>query len=272
MKLRKAIVCLSMCLAIGSSAAAPMASEAKSLEPKSEAKVSVKNQKNSKSGWVKRGKNRYYRMKNGKLCKSKYKKIGKYYYYFDKKTYKKVKSTKVKVNGKTYTFDKNGKGKVYTSIPTAKVSVESTYYSDPEVSDETLLAAIIYCESGNQSYTGQTAVGMVIMNRVNSPLFPSTLREVIYQKTQFEPTRNGSMTRALKNPSLVTASCKKAAKSVLAKYKSAGKNKKVYLKISGKNVDFSQYLFFMTKAAYSRLGLSSSYRTIQDHVFFKTWR
>ena len=42
MKLRKAIVCLSMCLAIGSSAAAPMASEAKSLEPKSEAKVSVK--------------------------------------------------------------------------------------------------------------------------------------------------------------------------------------------------------------------------------------
>ena len=100
------------------------------------------------------------------------KKIGKYYYYFDKKTYKKVKSTKVKVNGKTYTFDKNGKGKVYTSIPTAKVSVESTYYSDPEVSDETLLAAIIYCESGNQSYTGQTAVGMVIMNRVNSPLFP----------------------------------------------------------------------------------------------------
>ncbi len=200
------------------------------------------------------------------------KKIGKYYYYFDKKTYKKVKSTKVKVNGKTYTFDKNGKGKVYTSIPTAKVSVESTYYSDPEVSDETLLAAIIYCESGNQSYTGQTAVGMVIMNRVNSPLFPSTLREVIYQKTQFEPTRNGSMTRALKNPSLVTASCKKAAKSVLAKYKSAGKNKKVYLKISGKNVDFSQYLFFMTKAAYSRLGLSSSYRTIQDHVFFKTWR
>ena len=67
MKLRKAIVCLSMCLAIGSSAAAPMASEAKSLEPKSEAKVSVKNQKNSKSGWVKRGKNRYYRMKNGKL-------------------------------------------------------------------------------------------------------------------------------------------------------------------------------------------------------------
>lgn len=98
MKLRKAIVCLSMCLAIGSSAAAPMASEAKSLEPKSEAKVSVKNQKNSKSGWVKRGKNRYYRMKNGKLCKSKYKKIGKYYYSFDSKG--RMKTGLVKVNDK----------------------------------------------------------------------------------------------------------------------------------------------------------------------------
>ncbi len=200
------------------------------------------------------------------------KKIGKYYYYFDKETYKKVTNTTLKVNGTTYKFDSSGKGKAVSKIPAASVKVESTYYSDPDVDDETLLAAIIYCESGNQSYTGQVAVGMVIMNRVRSSLFPSTLREVIYQKTQFEPTRNGSMTRALKSSSLVTASCKKAAKTVLAKYKSLGKNSKVYLKIGGKNVNFSSYLFFMTKPAYKRLGLSSAYKTIGDHVFFKTWK
>ncbi len=200
------------------------------------------------------------------------KKIGKYYYYFDKKTYKKVTSTTLKINETTYKFDSSGKGKKVTTVPKASVSVESTYYTDPDVSDETLLAAIIYCESGNQSYNGQVAVGMVIMNRVRSSLFPSDLREVIYQKTQFEPTRNGSMTRALKNSSLVTASCRKAAKTVLQKYKSAGKSSRVYLTLNGKKVNFSSYLFFMTKPAYRRLGLTSSYRTIGDHVFFKTWK
>ena len=114
MKLRKAIVCLSMCLAIGSSAAAPMASEAKSLEPKSEAKVSVKNQKGKKTGWVKRGKNRYYRMKNGKLCKSKCKKIGRYYYSFDSKGRMKTGLVKVNKNFTGYFSEKTGRLSYYT--------------------------------------------------------------------------------------------------------------------------------------------------------------
>ena len=53
--------------------------------------------------------------------------------------------------------------------------------------DLDLLAAIIYCEAGNQPYIGQVAVGNVVMNRVKSAVFPNTILEVIYQKRQFSP-------------------------------------------------------------------------------------
>ena len=45
--------------------------------------------------------------------------------------------------------------------------------------DLDLLAAIIYCEAGNQPYIGQVAVGNVVMNRVKSSVFPNTILEVI---------------------------------------------------------------------------------------------
>lgn len=195
-------------------------------------------------------------------------KIGKYYYYFDKKTYEKVVNKTLTVSGKTYVFNSKGKG----TIDDSASKYEKSMNTDPVVDDATLLASIIYCESGNQSYTGQVAVGMVIMNRVNSKLFPNTLKEVVYQKTQFEPTRNGSLTRVLKTPSIVTESCKKAAAEVMQKYADYKSGQKVYLTINKKKVNFTSYLFFMTKAAYSRLGLTASKRTIKDHVFFKVWK
>lgn len=200
-------------------------------------------------------------------------KIDGVYYYFNTKTYEKTTSSTLTLDGITYKFDSKGKGTVIktSKAPATKVSVESTYYSDVYVDEETLLAAIIYCEAGNQSYEGQQAVGMVIMNRVYSIGFPNTIREVVYARTQFEPARNGSLTRALKEPALVTASCKKAAKAVLKKYENYTSGKKVYLKTTKKNISFP-YLFFMTKAAYTRLGLKASYLKLGDHVFFKTWK
>ncbi len=41
------------------------------------------------------------------------------------------------------------------------------------------MAAIIYCEAGNQSYAGKVAVGCVVMNRVKSSRFPNTVLRVI---------------------------------------------------------------------------------------------
>ena len=47
------------------------------------------------------------------------------------------------------------------------------------------LSRIIHAESGNQVLEGKIAVGNVVMNRVNSSLFPNTLYGVLSQKNQF---------------------------------------------------------------------------------------
>ena len=49
------------------------------------------------------------------------------------------------------------------------------------------LSRIIYAESGNQILDGKIAVGNVVMNRVNSPLFPNNIYDVLTQKNQFSP-------------------------------------------------------------------------------------
>jgi len=51
--------------------------------------------------------------------------------------------------------------------------------------DWDLLSRIIYCEAGNQGDDGMVAVGEVVMNRVNSPLFPNTIHDVAYAPNQF---------------------------------------------------------------------------------------
>ena len=47
--------------------------------------------------------------------------------------------------------------------------------------DKELLAALIFCEAGNQPYEGQVAVGAVVMNRVKSGSYSDTISDVIYQ-------------------------------------------------------------------------------------------
>ncbi len=207
-------------------------------------------------------------------------KVGSYYYYFDPKTYKKQTGTSVTVNGVTYKLNQKGQAQraddssgtsgSTTTPPKTNIKVESTYYSDKYVDDETLLAALIYCEAGNQSYTGKLGVGLVVMNRMKSSRFPSKLREVVYQSRQFAPARDGALTKALKKPSLVTADCKKAAAEVMSRLKNYKKGTSTRLTIGGKQVAFS-YLYFMTQSAYRSMGLSASYRKIGDHVFFAKW-
>lgn len=58
-------------------------------------------------------------------------------------------------------------------------------------SEQELLAALIFCEAGNQPYDGQVAVGAVVMNRVRSGSFPDTITDVIYQSGQFTPAMTG---------------------------------------------------------------------------------
>ena len=62
------------------------------------------------------------------------------------------------------------------------------------------LAKMIHCEAKGESLEGQIAVGAVILNRVESNLFPNTVKEVIFEKSdgryQFTPAANGSIDSA----------------------------------------------------------------------------
>ncbi|OPX88740.1 MAG: Spore cortex-lytic enzyme precursor [Pelotomaculum sp. PtaB.Bin104] len=60
-----------------------------------------------------------------------------------------------------------------------------------------ILARLIHAEARGESFEGQVAVGAVILNRLENPHFPKTIREVIYQKNsrvyQFSPVGDGSI-------------------------------------------------------------------------------
>lgn len=51
--------------------------------------------------------------------------------------------------------------------------------------DEYLLARLISAEARGEPYTGQVAVGAVVLNRVNHPSFPNSISSVIYQTDAF---------------------------------------------------------------------------------------
>ena len=56
-----------------------------------------------------------------------------------------------------------------------------------------LLAAVVEAEAGNQDMTGKRLVVDVVLNRVDSPLFPDTITEVLEQPGQFSTMRNGAV-------------------------------------------------------------------------------
>lgn len=101
---------------------------------------------------------------------------------------------------------KNAKVKTVSSVNKGAVSAS--------VDDETLLAALIYCEAGNQSYEGKVAVGAVVMNRVRSGSYPNSISAVIYQGGQFAPAFTGRLATALSRG--VSSSCRQAAQAALA--------------------------------------------------------
>ena len=65
--------------------------------------------------------------------------------------------------------------------------------SSTNSSDTNLLAHLIYGEARGEPYTGQVAVGAVILNRVKSSKFPNTIAGVIYQKGAFDAVSDGQI-------------------------------------------------------------------------------
>lgn len=60
-------------------------------------------------------------------------------------------------------------------------------------SDVYLLAKLIYGEARGEPYTGQVAVGAVVLNRVKSAKFPNTISGVIYQPYAFTAVDDGQI-------------------------------------------------------------------------------
>jgi N-acetylmuramoyl-L-alanine amidase len=76
-------------------------------------------------------------------------------------------------------------------------------------SDITLLAKLIAAEARGESYTGQVAVGAVVLNRVRHPSFPDTIAGVIYQKGAFSAVNDSNWSVS------PTATSRKAAQDAI---------------------------------------------------------
>lgn len=75
---------------------------------------------------------------------------------------------------------------IYTSSSSSSTSSSNS-------SDVNLLARLIYGEARGEPYTGQVAVGAVVLNRVKSSSFPNTIAGVIYQSGAFDVVTDGQI-------------------------------------------------------------------------------
>ncbi len=90
------------------------------------------------------------------------------------------------------------------NIPIISTSGQPVPQSTPGVipysaSDVDLLARLITAEAGGEGYNAMVSVGAVVINRVKSPLFPSSISTVINERSygyyQFTPVLNGMINK-----------------------------------------------------------------------------
>ncbi len=126
---------------------------------------------------------------------------------FDFLTRKKVK----KIDYDLY-LDTDSIKKIFKMNYSYDVVTNTLYYGDVKETSELLedlldktdysendfmwLSKIIYAEGRGENYQSQLGVGNVIMNRVNSPSYPNTIYEVVFDRkfgVQFSPVLDGSI-------------------------------------------------------------------------------
>lgn len=86
-------------------------------------------------------------------------------------------------------YDESEGGYINGCMPNVK---EDFYNSE----DLRWLSAVISSEARGESFLGKIAVGNVVLNRVRSPLFPNTVKDVVFDTAggvQFSPVKSGSI-------------------------------------------------------------------------------
>ena len=104
-----------------------------------------------------------------------------------------------------------------------------------------LIALCTEAEAGNQDLEGKRLVVDVILNRVDDPDFPNTVREVITQLNQFETWSNGAINRVDPSESTIEA---------------------VNLELSSR---LNYEILYFTAGGYGKYG--THWRKVGDHYF-----
>ena len=90
-----------------------------------------------------------------------------------------------------------------------KNNTSGVEYSDYHNGEELLwLSAIIHAEARGECFEGKLAVGTVVMNRVESQLYPDTVKDVIFDcryGVQFSPTADGTIYLTPSDESVIAA-------------------------------------------------------------------
>lgn len=143
---------------------------------------------------------------------------------------------------------------VYNEYLTKEEPAELAKPLVEQLNDLRYMSAIVWAEAGNQCEAGQQAVGIVVMNRVESEIYEDTIYEVINEPNQFSPATNGLFSEALDYydsgmmPKIIIDA---------AKYSLQG-NKTI--NYDGKTYNLENYLYFSRWVDNSKL-------VIQDHMF-----
>jgi N-acetylmuramoyl-L-alanine amidase len=61
--------------------------------------------------------------------------------------------------------------------------------------EKDLLARLVHAEAKGEPHAGKVAVALVVLNRVTDERFPDKIKDVIYEKRQFQPVDNGSINK-----------------------------------------------------------------------------
>lgn len=131
-------------------------------------------------------------------------------------------------------------GVVSVSAPAQAAEIKGEKgYTNREVK---MLASLIYCEAGNQSYAGKLAVGCVVMNRRRSKSFPNSIEGVIKQRGQFGPVAQGKLSREMRR--YRAGAYKRGGRKESLKAAKAALQGQDYVKTRGKKVELRRFHFF----------------------------
>ncbi len=79
----------------------------------------------------------------------------------------------------------------------AAIGINASESATSRSNDIELLSRLISAESRGEPYSGQVAVGAVVLNRVKHPSFPNTISGVIYQSGAFTCLSDGQFYEAV---------------------------------------------------------------------------